>query len=115
MNRDEVQLFRMSALTNNAHRIHYDRPWATQVEGHRNVVVHGPFSLLAMIDLWRDETAGDGIVYPKQVEYRATSPVYAGEAHRAVMSTEDADQKVAEVQVLSNDGAMCMKGKEPEC
>ena len=111
INRDEVQLFRMSALTFNAHRIHYDKPWATQVEGHRNVVVHGPFSLLAMIELWRDKNAKDAIAYPKKVEYRATSPVYAREAHRAVMSTEGANNKEVDVQVLSNDGATCMKGK----
>ena len=108
INRDEVQLFRMSALTFNAHRIHYDKPWATQVEGHRNVVVHGPFSLLAMVDLWRDESGKDGIIYPKSVEYRATSPVYAGEGHRAVISKKGSE---ADVQVLSNDGTTCMKGK----
>jgi hydroxyacyl-ACP dehydratase HTD2-like protein with hotdog domain len=111
INRDEVQLFRMSALTFNAHRIHYDKPWATQVEGHRNAVVHGPLSLLAMIDLWRDEKSGEGISFPKQVEYRATSPVYAGEAHRAVLSGKGSE---VEVQVLSNDGKACMKGKVTE-
>jgi hydroxyacyl-ACP dehydratase HTD2-like protein with hotdog domain len=111
LSQDQVQLFRMSALTFNAHRIHYDRPWATQVEGHRDVVVHGPLSLLAMIDLWRDESRIKGdIVYPKDVEYRATSPVYAGEAHRAVMNLQGAD-KEADLKVLSNDGATCMKGK----
>ena len=113
-NRDVVQLFRMSALTFNGHRIHYDKPWATEVEGHRDVVVHGPMNFLAMLDLWRDEMVSQGrgssrdeIVYPKRVEYRATSPVYAGEAYRVLMSTLGTE---TEVQVISNDGTACMKG-----
>lgn len=113
-NRDVVQLFRMSALTFNGHRIHYDKPWATQVEGHRDVVVHGPMNFLAMLDLWRDEMvkqgkakSKEGIVYPKKVEYRATSPVYAGEGYRVLMGTLGTE---TEVQVISNDGTTCMKG-----
>ena len=37
-----AQLFLFSAATNNAHRIHYDRSWAVEVEGLKDVVVHGP-------------------------------------------------------------------------
>ena len=115
--RSEATLFRFSALTFNAHRIHYDKPWATQVEGHRNVVVHGPMNLIAMLDLWRDETVNQGvgttqddIVYPEKIDYRATSPVYAGEAYRVMMNDTAVDQKEAEVRVVSNDGTLCMKG-----
>lgn len=39
---DPVALFRYSALTSNGHRIHYDKPYATQEEGYPNLVVHGP-------------------------------------------------------------------------
>ncbi len=39
---DPVTLFRYSALTSNGHRIHYDKPYATQEEGYPNLVVHGP-------------------------------------------------------------------------
>jgi 3-methylfumaryl-CoA hydratase len=35
-------LFRYSALTFNAHRIHYDHRYATSVEGYSGLVVHGP-------------------------------------------------------------------------
>lgn len=48
---DVVQLFRYSALTFNAHRIHYDRPYATQVEGYAGLVVHGPLLATLLIDL----------------------------------------------------------------
>lgn len=39
-----VMLFRYSALTYNAHRIHYDRDYATRIEGYGGLVVHGPLS-----------------------------------------------------------------------
>ncbi|RCK36948.1 hypothetical protein TH25_25680, partial [Thalassospira profundimaris] len=41
---DPVMLFRFSALTYNAHRIHYDRDYATRIEGYGGLVVHGPLS-----------------------------------------------------------------------
>ncbi|EXJ75741.1 mesaconyl-C4 CoA hydratase [Cladophialophora psammophila CBS 110553] len=120
--RDEATLFRFSALTFNAHRIHYDKPWATEVEGHRNVVVHGPMNLIAMLDLWRDEASvfrgiGEGsaqddavVYYPQMIEYRATSPVYGREPYRVMMNKEAVDKKEAETRVVSNDGTVCMKG-----
>lgn len=112
--RDVVQLFRVSALTFNAHRIHYDLPWATNVEGHRNVVVHGPLNQMSMLDLWRDEMvkqgkSDDGVVYPKELVYRATSPVYAGEPYRILMPANAASSDQADIQVVSNDGTVCMK------
>jgi hydroxyacyl-ACP dehydratase HTD2-like protein with hotdog domain len=121
-NRNEATLFRFSALTFNAHRIHYDKPWATEVEGHRNAVVHGPLNLIAMLDLWRDEVSvyrgvGEGsaqddevIYYPQKIEYRATSPVYAGEGYRVMLDQSARDQEAADIRVVSNDGTVCMKG-----
>ncbi len=35
-------LFRYSAVTFNGHRIHYDYPYTTEIEGYDNLVVHGP-------------------------------------------------------------------------
>lgn len=50
---DPVVLFRFSALTYNAHRIHYDRPYATEVEGYPGLVVHGPLQAVALAELCR--------------------------------------------------------------
>jgi 3-methylfumaryl-CoA hydratase len=49
-----VLLFRFSALTFNSHRIHYDRPWAMEVEGYPGLVVHGPLTSTLLIDFARD-------------------------------------------------------------
>jgi len=47
---DPVALFRYSALTFNGHRIHYDYPYATQVEGYADLVVHGPLTATLLLD-----------------------------------------------------------------
>lgn len=84
-----VSLFRFSALTFNAHKIHYSRPWCREVEGHRGIVVHGPLNLINMLDFWRDVQADDYKI-PKTIKYRATAPFYAEEKYRAILG-RDAD------------------------
>lgn len=79
-----VSLFRFSALTFNAHKIHYSRPWCREVEGHRDIVVHGPLNLINMLDFWRDEQADD-LMIPNSIMYRATAPFYVEENYRALL------------------------------
>lgn len=74
---DEAMLFRFSALTYNAHRIHYDRPYVTEVEGYPGLVVHGPLLALLALELPR-RFAPDRPV--TAFEYRLQRPVFAGSA-----------------------------------
>ena len=53
INPDEALLFRYSALTFNSHRIHYDHPYVTGVEGYPGLVVHGPLIATLLTDLLR--------------------------------------------------------------
>jgi 3-methylfumaryl-CoA hydratase len=46
-------LFRFPALTYNAHRIHYDRDYARNVEGYPGLLIHGPLQALAMAEAVR--------------------------------------------------------------
>ncbi len=48
---NQVLLFRFSALTFNAHRIHYDRPYAMSEEGYPGLVVHGPLTAVMLAQL----------------------------------------------------------------
>jgi len=50
---DEVMLFRYSALTFNGHRIHYDFPYASKVEGYSQLLVHGSLIVVLLHDLLR--------------------------------------------------------------
>ncbi len=50
MSADPTQLFRYSALTFNAHRIHYDRDYCREEEGYPGLVVHGPYLATLLMD-----------------------------------------------------------------
>ena len=47
---DITALFRFSALTFNAHRIHYDEAYARQIEGYTGLLVHGPFQAMLLMN-----------------------------------------------------------------
>jgi 3-methylfumaryl-CoA hydratase len=47
---DPVLLFRYSALTFNAHRIHYDLRYATEVAHYPDVVIHGPLQATLLLN-----------------------------------------------------------------
>ncbi|CAE6998201.1 hypothetical protein P3342_000777 [Pyrenophora teres f. teres] len=81
-----TSLFRFSALTFNAHKIHYLPEWCREVEGHRNAVVHGPLNLINMLDFWRDiSKSGDTEAVPESISYRAMSPLYVDEPYRILL------------------------------
>ena len=50
---DEVLVFRYSTVTFNAHRIHYDQAYATQVEGYPGLVVNGGLTALLLLEFRR--------------------------------------------------------------
>ncbi|MCB2261802.1 MAG: hypothetical protein LGR52_02505 [Candidatus Thiosymbion ectosymbiont of Robbea hypermnestra] len=58
---DTVLLFRFSALTFNAHRIHYDRPYALEEEGYPGLVVHGPLTAVMLAGLTAKHSPGKRI------------------------------------------------------
>jgi 3-methylfumaryl-CoA hydratase len=70
----EVDLFRYSALSYNAHRIHYDAGFAREREGYDALVVHGP--LLAQLLMLRAERDLGPLA---RFNYRATAPAMLGE------------------------------------
>lgn len=70
---DPVLLFRYSALTFNGHRIHYDRSYATGVEGYGGLIVHGPLIATLLVDLLRRELPARAL---KTFSFRAVSPLF---------------------------------------
>ena len=70
---DDVLLFRYSALTFNAHRIHYDRRYATEVEGYPGLVVHGPLIATLLMDLLRQHAPASNVA---RFSFRAVSPLF---------------------------------------
>jgi 3-methylfumaryl-CoA hydratase len=72
---DSVQLFRFSALTFNSHRIHYDREYATTVEGYPGLVLHGPYLATLLMDHFLRNRPGRPVT---GFRFRARSPLFDG-------------------------------------
>ena len=90
---DPMVLFRFSALTYNAHRIHYDSAYAVE-EGYPGLVVHGPMQALLMGEcLRRAEVA----MVNQEFAYRLVAPTY-GEQRLVINSYVEGKGFVARVQ-----------------
>ncbi|QDH33196.1 MaoC family dehydratase N-terminal domain-containing protein [Porphyrobacter sp. YT40] len=83
---DARLLFRYSALTFNTHRIHYDAPYAKEVERYRGLVVHGPLTASLLLQLAARELGANRL---RQFAFRGLSPAIAGEPlHLAMRKCE---------------------------
>ena len=100
-------LFRFSALSYNAHRIHLDKEYCQQVEGHHNLLVHGPLTLVLMLEM----LAGHVAAIPEEilrVEYRNLAPLYAGEAMTVCGKQRRPHQY--DVWIQCREGGLAVKG-----
>ena len=100
---DPTLLMRFSAATANPHRIHYDWPYATRVEGYPGLVVQGPLSTLVLAEALR-------LAHPDRVvsrlQHRNTAPLFCGNpAHvAAVRPAPDTAPDTAEMALRRPDG-----------
>ena len=100
---DPVMLFRYSALTFNGHRIHYDLPYVTQVEGYPGLVMNGGLTTLLVFELARTH-ASTPIRYFSSRNVRAlfaNQPITLG-------GEPSADNKTAKLWALNPDGALAL-------
>lgn len=98
---DEILLFRYSALTANAHRIHYDLRYAREVEHYPDLVVQGPLQATLLVDAWQ-------VRHPHAVlrrfSFRALAPSFVGDTLTlAGRRTGDCD---AELWLRRGDGSV---------
>ena len=68
-------LFRFSAFTFNAHRIHYDLAHAVDEEGYAGLLVHGPLQAALLLN---QSAVALGQV-PRHFEYRCVAPLIGGQ------------------------------------
>jgi 3-methylfumaryl-CoA hydratase len=103
---DPVLLFRYSALTFNGHRIHYDQPYVTQVEGYPGLIVHGPLIASLLLDLVRRERP-DAVV--TEFSFRAVQPLF--DIHRfSVCGRVEADGTIT-MWAKTHDGQLAMRAQ----
>ena len=70
---DATQMFFFSAATYNGHRIHYDKQWATNVEGYDDVLVQGPLQSALLARAITDWIGGRGRLIRYSVQNRAVA------------------------------------------
>ena len=101
---DDVLLFRYSALTFNAHRIHYDRRYATEVEGYPGLVVHGPLIATLLLDLLRRERPQAEVA---GFRFKAMHPTFDGRPFQ-VHGTPHADGRSVHLWSCDAEGRLTM-------
>jgi 3-methylfumaryl-CoA hydratase len=102
---DDVLLFRYSALTFNGHRIHYDRRYATQVEGYPGLVVHGPLVATLLLDLLRDHLPDADVA---GYQFKAIRPVFDIH-HFFVCGEPEPDGKTFRLWARNHEGLVTME------
>ena len=102
---DPVLLFRYSAVTFNGHRIHYDRPYCTGVEGYAGLVVHAPLTATLLLDLLRRQRPGVDLA---AFSFRALRPLFDGAPFTACGLPDD-PAKGARLWTRDAQGALAME------
>jgi len=99
-----TMLFRYSAMTFNGHRIHYDDPYARNVEFYEGLVVHGPLQATLMLNLAATALGRA----PTRFSYRGVSPLILGAPFLvdAVKSGGTID-----LRTISSSGVVTMTGQ----
>ena len=100
---DPRLLFRYSALTFNTHRIHYDAPYAQEVERYRGLVVHGPLTASLLLQLAARELGENRLT---RFEFRGVSPAVADEELHLAMRAKDSGYALG---AFASDGRQVMK------
>jgi len=103
---DPVMLFRYSALTFNSHRIHYDLPYVTAVEGYPGLVMNGGLTTLLALELARAHAAAP----VRTLVSRNVRALYAGRPI-VLEGAPAAGNRAATVWALDGDGALALSAE----
>ncbi len=103
---DPVMLFRYSALTFNGHRIHYDHPYVTGVEGYPNLVMNGGLTTLLVYELARSHAS-------TPVKFMSSRNVRALFVGRTITlcGEPSADNKTAKLWAQDDTGALALSAE----
>lgn len=72
-----VELFQFSAAGWHPHRVHFDQAYTRDVEGHADLLVHGPLQAVHMVQ-WLVATLGAGTTV-REVSYRHLGVLHVGQ------------------------------------
>ena len=99
-----TMLFRYSAMTFNGHRIHYDEPYARDVESYGGLVVHGPLQATFMLNLAARILGRP----PRTFSYRGMSPLVLSDSISIDATNTDGNLSL---RAISSAGVVTMTGQ----
>ena len=108
-NASRAQLFLFSAATNNPHRIHYDRAYA-KLEGHEDILVHGPLQGAWLHQLVQSWAGPRGRVLALAFQNRGRAFPERDLTFRGRVTAIDDDVVTLEVWEEDESGAVLMPG-----
>ena len=97
-------LFRFSALTFNAHRIHYDRQYAIEGEQYPDLVVHGPYQAMILADHLLRTRRGATLTH---FSFRGTRPLFVDRPAALNLAGDGPVQ----LWTTDQDGCACMEAQ----
>ncbi len=97
---DDLMLFQYSALGFNTHRIHFDRDYAREVEGHPDLVVNGGLATLLATEFLRVDL-GKTLT---SLSARHLAPLYVGRP-LTILVTDETDAS-AKVHLIDNNATL---------
>jgi len=108
-----VDLFQMSATLGIAHRIHYDAPYTTAVEGHPGLLVQGPLQASYLVQTVREAVGAP--VRLVSFRFRHLAPAYVDEPIRCEASVTQVEEQTRtatfEVTSFNADGIKLTVGE----
>ncbi len=103
---DTVRLFRFSAVTFNAHRIHFDLEYAQRVEKYPGLVVHGPLQAILLMEAARRRQGGQ---HPASYKFRGVRPLFHFDNLRLV-GHQGPEGRLG-LATVQGDGLCCMQAE----
>jgi len=103
---DPVMLFRYSALTFNGHRIHYDSPYVTQVEGYPGLVMNGGLTTLLVFELARTHASTP----IRHISSRNVRALFVNQPI-TIAGEPSVDNRTAKLWAVNQDGALALSAE----
>lgn len=104
---NEARLFRFSAVTFNAHRIHYDLPYAREVEKYPALIVHGPMQACLLMEAACRHTGQA----PKRFRFKGVHPMFHTEDTALVGQMDQTAPAVDLFSVAATSNHQCMQAR----
>ncbi|OUM52579.1 hypothetical protein BVG19_g1783 [[Candida] boidinii] len=103
-NISNITNFRVSALTFNSHKIHYDPSYCKEVENYDDVIVQGPVLFELAVQYWRNNFPDLKI---KKITYKIPSSVLVNQDLKVCYRKRDESSYELWIENINNSNSLC--------